>query len=484
MINVNTKIHDKFSVEFKVGFAGSEQDSVNDFTVNSWIFVPYSLDINPSTYGKEQFYRDVKSNVRLITPSYRLSEMVEGDASPLHNVQELLQKYIDQPTEANLSEYNFHVRLFAAIFKSALRNEVRALLALHDPAALTDGSRQLETSVTQVLQQYRAVRAANTPRPQVDVFAYADEYMSHLTDVQVTRLVRHLRKLHSPETDTASEALTQWLLQERAYKTQQGYSHLEEDGKAENRELVLRHGLLKKNIESALYLKADTEPDSQAAQQLVFGIAAGIAMFIYVLITLPLQAYLGNYPLLILVILVVSYILKDRIKEYFRGRFAYRLKDKYFDSKTLIQFKGTQIGWMKEGVDYIDESKTPEKVLALRKRSSLEADNTLLGEQTLLYRKQVHIDNEQLRNHYRYDFSGIHDIMRLHIQHFTLKMDDPDLALDAINQQGELETIHTQRIYPLHIVLQFIHNEQTEYRSFRITATRNGIVECVEEPIA
>ena len=178
MINVNTKIHDKFSVEFKVGFAGSEQDSVNDFTVNSWIFVPYSLDINPSTYGKEQFYRDVKSNVRLITPSYRLSEMVEGDASPLHNVQELLQKYIDQPTEANLSEYNFHVRLFAAIFKSALRNEVRALLALHDPAALTDGSRQLETRVTQVLQLYRAVRATDTPRPQVDVFAYADEYTS------------------------------------------------------------------------------------------------------------------------------------------------------------------------------------------------------------------------------------------------------------------------------------------------------------------
>ena len=70
MINVNTKIHDKFSVEFKVGFAGSEQDSVNDFTVNSWIFVPYSLDINPSTYGKEQFYRDVKSNVRLITPMF------------------------------------------------------------------------------------------------------------------------------------------------------------------------------------------------------------------------------------------------------------------------------------------------------------------------------------------------------------------------------------------------------------------------------
>ena len=148
MINVTTKIHDKFSIEFKVGFAGSEHDSVNDFTVNSWIFVPYSLDINPSTYGKEQFYRDVKSNVRLITPSFRLPEMTDGKAIPLQNVKKQLQKYVEQPTEANLSEYNFHVRLFAAIFKSALRNEVVALTALQDPNALADGCRKLITCVT------------------------------------------------------------------------------------------------------------------------------------------------------------------------------------------------------------------------------------------------------------------------------------------------------------------------------------------------
>lgn len=480
MINVTTKIHDKFSIEFKVGFAGSEHDSVNDFTVNSWIFVPYSLDINPSTYGKEQFYRDVKSNVRLITPSYRLSEMVEGDATPLHNVQELLQKYIDQPTEANLSEYNFHVRLFAAIFKSALRNEVADLISLQDQPHLTESCRQLESHITNVLERYRAVRPVDAPHPEVDVYAYADEFMSHLTDVQINKLLMHLRQFASDETGTAQSLLTDLLMRERAYKTQQGYSHLEEGDDNGNRELVLRHSLLKKNIESALYLKAAAEPDSQAAQQLFFGIAAGIAMFIYVLITLPLQAYLGNYPLLILVILVVSYILKDRIKEFFRGRFAYRLKDKYFDSKTLIRFKGTEMGWMKEGVDYIDESKTPEKVLALRHRSGMETDNSLLGEQTLLYRKQVHIDNEQLRRHNRYGFSGIHDIMRLHIQHFTLKMDDPDLALGTVNRHGEPATIHTQRIYPLYIVLQFTHNEQTEYRSFRITSTRNGIVECIE----
>lgn len=42
----------------------------NDFAINTWIFLPNSLDINPATYGKEDFYRDVKSNVRFITPIF------------------------------------------------------------------------------------------------------------------------------------------------------------------------------------------------------------------------------------------------------------------------------------------------------------------------------------------------------------------------------------------------------------------------------
>ena len=480
MINVNTKIHDKFSVEFKVGFAGSEQDSVNDFTVNSWIFLPYSLDINSKTYSKEQFYRDVKSNIRLITPNYTIAEMAEPSAMPLSNVRDSYHKYIGHPIEANLTEYNFQVRMFAAIFKSALRNEVKALLSGNDPGALASGSRQLMDHIGQILRLYRQIRPSDAKKPTIDVFAYADEFMSHLTDVQFTKLIRQLGSHASAEANSIRDELTQFLLQEREYKTKHHYSHLTNDGDLRNRELVYRHSLLKKNIESVLYLKSDSEPDNKAAQQFVFAIAAGIAMLVYVLITLPLQKYFGNYPTLILIILVVSYILKDRIKEFFRGRFAYRLKDKYYDDKTNIHFQSTSIGWIKEGADFITDAKTPAEVLEIRNRSRLEADNALLGEQTILYRKQVHIDNEQLRDHYRYTFTGINDIMRLHIQHLTQKMDDPEMALQAIDQDGRMSTIHTQRIYPIHIVLQFIHGDQIDYRAFRITATRDGIIDCIE----
>lgn len=73
MIDLQTKIHDKFTLEFKVGFrtkATKEQVLFdrNDFVLNTWIFIPNSLDVNPSTYSKEQFFRDIRSELRLITP--------------------------------------------------------------------------------------------------------------------------------------------------------------------------------------------------------------------------------------------------------------------------------------------------------------------------------------------------------------------------------------------------------------------------------
>ena len=80
MIDIKTKIHDKFSIEFKVGFVARRKIRKNDFTVGVWLFLPDSLDINSSTYAKSDFYKDVKSNIRLITPRFLLRDIVGGEA--------------------------------------------------------------------------------------------------------------------------------------------------------------------------------------------------------------------------------------------------------------------------------------------------------------------------------------------------------------------------------------------------------------------
>lgn len=469
MIDVTTKIHDQFSIEFKVGFSGMEPKQTNDFSVNAWIFMPYSLDINANTYGKEQFYRDVKSNIRLITPRFTMAELACSNSQTIHQLRQASQRFQENPSAENRAECEFLFRLFAAVFKSSLRDATKSILCHTNAEALLADGADLVNHVQAILGQFRENAC------DVRAFVHADEYMSHLTDVNFMKIIRHLDQRSEESLCALRGQLAAAVLQERAYKADHGYTHIDLQDASASSDLIYRHSLLKKNIESVLYLRVDTAPDSDAAQQISFGAAAGIAMILSTLIALPFQKYLGNYPILIFLILVIAYIFKDRLKDYVRARFASRMKSKYFDNKTIISFKGRRMGWIKESMGFIKDDKTPTEILALRNRSELESDNSFLYERTILYRKQVHLEGSHLQDHYQYDFAGINDILRLHIQRFTQKMDDPTLQIDTIRQDGSLTTLEALRTYPLFIVLQFIHDGQTEHRGFKITASRRGI---------
>ena len=104
MIEVNTRIHDKYSLEFKTSFVTRRKKKDNDFSAFMWFFLPNALDINKETYSKTQFYQDIKSNIRLITPKYLLRDIVAGDDSPLERLREAFKALASTPTHTNTLE--------------------------------------------------------------------------------------------------------------------------------------------------------------------------------------------------------------------------------------------------------------------------------------------------------------------------------------------------------------------------------------------
>ena len=118
MVEIQYKIHDEFAVEFKQRFLVRRKVQKNVFAVNTWFFVPNSLDINPQTYGKDQFYRDVKSNVRFITPIFPLGEIAGGAAVPLEHIRRALSGLAADPSREHVADYEYHIKMFSAIVKS------------------------------------------------------------------------------------------------------------------------------------------------------------------------------------------------------------------------------------------------------------------------------------------------------------------------------------------------------------------------------
>ena len=124
MIDIQVRSKDRFVVEFKIGYVVDRKRARNDFVVNTWMFVPDWLGINAMTYTKKQFYRDVNSVIRLMTPVYSLQELAEGDALPFRFLEVAFREFASTEEQDALKEVEYQVKMFCSIVKSALRRGV------------------------------------------------------------------------------------------------------------------------------------------------------------------------------------------------------------------------------------------------------------------------------------------------------------------------------------------------------------------------
>lgn len=471
-------------MEFKFGFEGKDKSELDDFTVNTWIFVPNSIGINPETYGKKQFYRDIKSNVRFITPVFSLSEIADPSALPLMSLRKAFEKAVSS-SDPRIDEYDYHLKMFGAIFKSSIRDFERHI---KPTKAMENAADQLDTyleDVRAILSEYRSLKSlvgnSKVNEALLNHFALVDEYMSYIVELRTIRIVKKIDS--SKQTAMLKDVRSRLLAlvkEEKSYKQKCGYD-LVKEGSERNAHIVYHHGMLKKFVESDLYIRLAKKKDGVAVEQIYYSIAAGVAMIFATAVAWHTQVRFGNITWPLFIVLVVSYMLKDRIKDLLRYYFAHRLGDKYFDNKATISIGRKKVGVIKEGVDFISVERTPDNVLAMRNGLSTIDDVTrIFEEKIILYRKRVAIDAKALAANDDYPMRGINEIMRLHMNRYTYKMDNPEVPVNFLDDEGDISVERVQRIYYVNIIFQLQHADQKDYRHFRVVMTREGILRIEE----
>ena len=480
MIDIVTKIHDKYSIEFKVGFVTRRKMRHNDFSVYMWFFVPNTLAINPTTYSKADFYRDVKSNIRLITPRFLLRDIVGGEAIPLGKLREAMEHMASDPTRSAVAEYEAQIKIFSAIVKSALREDVNHICTSNqyrdDVKYLCD---EYATNVGNIFAAYRSMRnIINTPMVNAQVmnsFHYGDEFMSHMFNQYTFRLLQWLSG--DKEAYAALiERLSAMIRNEQNYREKMGYLSLRKDDRLENRDLIYSHGVLKKYIESSLYLRVPKKRDGVMVEQIYMSIAAGLSMIFATILSFYFQQRFGNFTWPFFLVLVITYMGKDRIKELARYYFVHRKGSKYFDNKANISVGNHNLGWIKEGVDFLQPGNVPQEVVQLREKLAITpAERHIKDDKVLLYRKWVHIDREKLIANSAYHTDGINDIIRLNVGSFLHKMDNAYVPLSMLDEDDNLCRIDCKKVYFLNIVMQYQYDGKTAYKRFRVSLSREGI---------
>ncbi|MCQ2288946.1 MAG: hypothetical protein MJZ74_07585 [Muribaculaceae bacterium] len=486
MIEVDTRIHDKHSIEFKTSFVTRRKLKENDFSAFMWFFVPYSLDINKETYPKSQFYQDIKSNIRLITPKFLLRDIVAGEALPLIRLSNAFTTISSSPTRTATRDYEYQIKMFAAITHSAARDACSFIMSgKHNDADILTLCTNYVNEYTSVLNEYRKLRdIINQPTvtdEMMSYYRYGDEYMSNMLQYYGLALLDFVLKRNSKTLDKAKEVLQHCITSENDYRESRGYANLKADDPKGNRDVVYRHRVLKKYVDSDLFLDVPKKKDGKFVEQLYLGIAAGLAMMFATVVSFHFQQKFGNFTLPFFIVLVISYMIKDRIKELSRYYFAHRIGSKFFDNKAEILIKDERIGTIKEGMDFISRKKLPADVKRVRySKRLMEAENRVSDEKILLYRMAVHINREKLNGMTPYETVGINDIIRFNVDTLLRKMDNPQEARQVMNDDGTVSTIMCDKLYYINIVLQFSFEDNVSLRRYRVAMNRDGIESITE----
>lgn len=444
MIEINAKIHDRYTVEFKVGFVTEQTSGQDDFLLGMWVFVPSSLDINPSTYTKKAFYRYFKSNIRLITPRFPLSEIVSGSSIPLNNVRNAG------------GDCDYQLRMFVSIVKSALRS------SLTDIEAASPGVERRELCIRFIADLHAILKEYQTLGWDEDrdgPYSRCGEFLCNVSAEAVFRAMK---------TGECREEFSSLLGEISAIREKYGFLSVMPGNPEVNRKYICRHGTVKKYSEEQLYLSAPKTKDGVIAEQAYYSIAAGLAMLFATVVAWAFQKQFGNLTWPLFIALIISYMMKDRIKELMRYYFAHRVGSKYFDNKAEIRHRDQTIGFMKEGMDFVKRSKVPAEVLAMR-------GNAADDENVMLYREKLRIDRAALEKISVYKHEGINDIIRLQVQGFLRKADNPVKNVGYLDSEGNVVSVACEKNYFLHIILQYKQDGRECFKTFRLRMNRDGI---------
>ena len=480
MIDIKTKIHDKFALEFKLSYKVQQKIKNNFFSLNTWIFVPNSLDISSRTYTRRDFYRDIRTNTRLITPVFKFQEIASREAIPLNNLERAIKQLATEQTNTNIAEYEYQIKMFSVIFKSSINNYLAQLLNSVRNESLDNLIEKFLIDTQDILNKYkklaRIVRPPIVPQELFNYYLFGYEYISNIIEKELYRMIVKLKKQSKESINITKQAIFDLLEKERLYKIDNHFPVVDPQSPNKNTDLIFRLGALKKYIESDLFLNANKKRDGVLVEQIYYSIAAGLSMIFATAVAFTVQVKYGNFTFPLFVALVVSYMLKDRIKELTRYYFVHKKNSKYYDNKTNISIKEKEIGFSKESFDFVSEANVPNDVMKIRNRIPLiEADNRYFKEKIILFRKVVQIDQEALSQNTSYNLDGIVEIVRLNLLFFMRKMDNPEFPLCVPDKENSVKQIMGTRNYYMNIVMQIQNKDSEKLLRYRVIFNRDGI---------
>lgn len=491
-------IHDRKQFELKLEYQPSGTDAESEYFVEATFFVPRALNITADTYPREDFYADLHNYVRFKTPILSFDELLTGDHSPLVQLEQRMTFGVLGPE----TEVIYDAKMLGCVLRGALRRFSRGMK--EQCARLTVGldggtqptpapelqklARRSIDSTQRVLQRFRSTTALLAEKYGLGEKTRAslrlvDEYLSLLVEQSFRKIVVQMDSM--PRGGGYSELrreLMDVVIADESYRKLHGLASVIAPD-SDNEEYTHRIGFLKKFCMNILFLDVQRSSPRKAWEEVLFALAAGLAMAFALGVGLFAQNRYPQVSFNFFVIAVIGYMLKDRIKEGLR-RLAAAFAGKFLFERTtriLDPVTHDDVGVCKEKIDFGSAVDVAESITRLREQDDLIiAAKGELPESVIRYRKKIVLESDMLPRIADGIVSGVTDIIRVNVERMLHDMDDPDYTIDYVDLEDfSVEKLRASKAYRVDVAFRFSvddgKHQETTVKLVRLVLDRNGI---------
>lgn len=463
MIHLKTKVHDSQTLEFKIGYETEPNLSVSEFKVDLWMFIPGNLEANERTYAANTFYEDLKTRLRLITPHYTLEQLTEANALPYCRLQDAM-RYPE-----NLDAFRHEICMICNILKSSLRDDMEKILNNTDHTQRVELLDSFIQTLRKVMNIYHnlAKEIVALPSESRRNYQRGDEFLC--------QTIRHYLYCRTKEFN--KKELNLYLLELQNYMESQGYSLPQPKESKQSRDFLHRYATLKKFIESDLYIRTHNKHSGFLLEQLMFMLSAGMAMGFALMINFYTKDAANKFSLPLILLMIVSYMFKDRIKDWVRNLFHDRSGEIFFDRRQRLEMNGIDIGSSRQNFEYLTPDKVAQSIQEFKQRSmELDEPDHIQREEVVHYCRTIRLRRKLIQRLSRHPLRGVDEICRLNLNRLMRWMDNPNITVYRSAEDGNVERFNAPRTYEIHFVMENILNGKSNIFSYRVELNRDGII--------
>lgn len=465
MIKESLKIHGKKQFEIKQQVFFPRKSKEIRYQVETFFFLPASMQVNPDLYTPSNLQRSLKNYIRLRAPTVQLSS-IPAESGLVDELKSWLER-LDPELPPTLDEYENHLKRFALTFKRSVRLTLK-MVAQNSQRQTEEYITGMLADIEHGLKRYRELSAYAAPIEKViqsNAFAYCDEFMSHYTLFYLQDL---LKDKQLPLRDDIRHL---WYQEMRYLKklAPDSFPHDENDAEM----VTYRRNLLKKYINRYLYLEIRHKRGLPLLLHSIYGIAAAISMVFATFIAFMWQGKYGALSANLFLAMVIGYIFKDRLKEIGREQ-LYRLFQRWIPDRQLrIYREGVKepVGVCKESFRFLKESTLSPDIHEMRQKSHwVNLVNVQRVEDILYYRKDVTLHSNSAA--FMQTQSSIVDITRINISDFLKYL---DISYEELMVNDDEPVIIGEKVYHIYLCRRVIMNKKAYNELARLVVNADGI---------